>query len=147
MKQLSRLLLATLLFALTISVAHASGFDVLLTPDKLNDSEVSLTVNVDRLKDGNLLFRVSIAPKAGRKFTANANTGLVVRKDYKDWGSQTRVRALPSEKDASTISCAFVVSEKSAQDPELYFDFQNVENFSGTVYRVSLKDLVEFYKP
>jgi hypothetical protein len=147
-KQLSRLLLATLLYSLVISVAHAMAMDVFLTPGKLTDGPINFTVKVDRLKDGNLLVRVLITHKGG-KFAANANTCLAMIKQDKNGfvSSGTRLRALPSEKNELTISCVFVVPEKSIEEPDLFFQFQDVERASGTCYNLGLKALVNFYKP
>jgi len=130
--------------------ARAATTDFRLTPEKLKEataSPLNFTIKVDRLKDGNLLFRVAVTTK-GQLFRSGASTGLAEEtKDPSAAYAGTLLRSLPADKDATTLTCIFVVPEKAIEDPDLCFQLQNVENGNGDVYSVSLKDLVDFYKP
>ncbi len=145
-----RIVPVILLVGGAIAPAQATTTDFRLTPEKLKataSNPLSFTIKVDRLKDGSLLFRVSIATR-GQPFRAGANTCLAVeQKDATGAYTGTTVRALPADKHETTLTCIFVVPEAAVGDPELCFQLQNVENSNGDVYSVSLKDLVEFYKP
>jgi hypothetical protein len=145
-----RILHAILLVGGACAHAWATTTDFRLTPDKLKAttaSPLNFTIKVDRLKDGNLLFRVAVTTK-GQPFRADASTGLAEEtKDQNGAYAGILLRSLPAEKAATTLTCIFVVPEKAIEDPELCFQLQNVENGNGDVYSVSLKDLVDFYKP
>jgi hypothetical protein len=150
MRRVFQSLPVLLLLAGAVTPASAATTDFRLTPEKLKASAadpLSFTIKVDRLKDGNLLFRVTVTSN-GPPFRASAHTCLALeQRDPAGAYSRTTLRDLPADKKATTVTCVFVVPEVAVADPELCFQLQNVEGGSGDVYSVSLKDLVDFYKP
>ena len=150
MRRLPRFLAVILLLGGALAPAFAATTDYRLRPEKLKATSadpLSFSIKVDRLKDGNILFRVTITTQ-GQPLRSGANTCLAVElKDPAGASSRTPLRDLPAEKKATSLTCTFVVPEKSAADPGLCFQLQNVETGNGDVYSVSLKDLVDFYKP
>jgi hypothetical protein len=133
-----------------LSPARATTSEYRLTPEKLKASDsdpLSFNIKVDRLRDGNLLFRVTVSTR-GQPFRSDAKTCLALEQpDASKADSATTLRDLPADKKATTIACVFVVPETAIGDSELCFQLQNVDNGNGDVYSVSLKDLVDFYKP
>jgi len=150
MRRFLRILPVFLLLAGAVSTAWAATTDFRLKPEKLKSSTsepLSFTIKVDRLKDGNLLFRVTVSSN-GQPFRSGTHTCLASeQKDANGAYSGLPVRDIPAEIKTTTLSCLFVVPEASANDPELCFQLQNVEKGNGDIYSVSLKDLVDFYKP
>jgi len=150
MRRFLRILPVFLFLAGVVPNAWAATTDFRLKPEKLKSSTtepLSFTIKVDRLKDGNLLFRVTVTAN-GQPFRAGTNTCLAVeQKDANGAYSGIPLRNLPADVKSTTLTCIFVVPETSTTDPELCFQLQDVDKGNGDIYSVSLKDLVDFYKP
>ena len=154
MKQLSRLLLATLLFSLTIAVAHAASGLHQIKPDGKDVGGFAFTVKADRLKDGSLQLNVLITPTAETKFDSTLTTTALksVKNTPNSW-SVTGGRTLESKKTSSLITCVFSVSAKELADLDLSFVFIHEAGFfdkeklvpipSSEIYYARLTDYIK----
>ncbi len=134
MRQLSRLLLATLLFSLAISVAHAVSVLSQIKPDKKDVNGFAFAIKAERLKDGSFQFNVVITPNDGKKFGlggTGAGLGIVKITSSSQSFSQsiTGGRSLDAQKSDQSITCVFTVSAKELADQDLSFVFSQAVGF------------------
>ena len=131
MRQLSRLLLATLLLTLAVSMAHAASVLFPIKPDKKEVNGFAFDIKADRQKDGSIQFNVVITPSSGKKFGpgSTSTTLAIVQNTATSQSIMGGGRSLEAKKDEQSITCVFTVSAKELADQALSFVFTQQAGF------------------
>jgi hypothetical protein len=148
MKQLSRLLLATLLLTLAVSVAHAVSLPIQIKPDKKEVLGYAFAIKAERLKDGSFQFNVVITPNDGKKFGPGGTyTGLSIVNSTPFPPSFTGGRSIDAKKSDQSITCVFTVTAKELADQNFSFIFNHEPNNNMPALDMFYARLADFIKP
>jgi hypothetical protein len=165
MTRLPRFFLAALLFLFAALKVTALSDLTQITPKTPHNDDLrfNFDIKADRLKDGNILFRISITGHIrGGKIQAiydakqtSVGTDLTDVHEVTAFPSpgatyetvqEEMVRSLPADITEKAITCIFIVPEKSLSDPHLSFclTLAEKEHSAADTYYANLKD---FYAP
>jgi hypothetical protein len=107
------------------ATAHALSPYREVTPERINELHVAFDIQSKQIANGDVAFTVNVSEKDGPKIPDHYNIRLAIIKITDFPGGRfeggTVVRELKSEHQGKSVFCAFTVSKKELEDPNISF--------------------------